>query len=364
MQYKEDVIRILRNILPRIAEGFSIQRGAMFRFGPHAEENTGSLLKISNVTDTAKEAKLLLTPVHNLSEERSVGSIGYEISIRGRNNLESASKKHLLNKSLDKLQDIDFTRISSFKKPLKEVNRIKLEWRKRQELEQIKKYSEKESVSFKIEASKYNLLEKLKKYECPGPFTTKEEVESYVSKDIADSIKNTRLYEEVKYARISSVSLQASSPLFRLKKAGKNLDTSEYAKNLMEYLDTARCCKTITTEDLKRVIANLSNKNNSANKSNGKHIISVWVEENIVSWYLGVVEEEVDDGFMVNYFIRDDSAGKSWKYPECVQSRKTVNKQILLFDVNVKYNANSKIKCSIVEDEVIKKIDSSMKRFH
>ena len=76
------------------------------------------------------------------------------------------------------------------------------------------------------------------------------------------------------------------------------------------------------------------------------------------------MEEEVDDGFMVNYFIRGDSAGKSWKYPECVQSWKTVNKQILLFDVNVKYNANSKIKCSIVEDEVIKKMDSSMKRFH
>ena len=94
-QYKDDVLTILKSLLPRIAESFSTQRGAIFGFGPLPEEDTGGLLKVSHLHDSEKHNKLLLAPVHNLSEERSVGSIGYELSIRGKNHLESASKKHV-----------------------------------------------------------------------------------------------------------------------------------------------------------------------------------------------------------------------------------------------------------------------------
>ena len=48
-----------------------------------------------------KKNKLKKAPIHNLNEERSVGFINYEISIRGKQHVESASRKMLINKSID-----------------------------------------------------------------------------------------------------------------------------------------------------------------------------------------------------------------------------------------------------------------------
>ena len=39
--------------------------------------------------------------VHNLAEERSVGSFNNEIKMRGKRNIESASRKLVLNKPFD-----------------------------------------------------------------------------------------------------------------------------------------------------------------------------------------------------------------------------------------------------------------------
>ena len=43
--------------------------------------------------------------VHNLGEERNVGLVNYELSIRGKNNLESVSRKIVLNRAEDLIQD-------------------------------------------------------------------------------------------------------------------------------------------------------------------------------------------------------------------------------------------------------------------
>ena len=79
----------------RLANGFSDQRGALFGFGPHQDEDTGKLLKISEfIKDDANRLKRNKAQVHNLNEERSVGFINYELATRGKNHIEAASKKN------------------------------------------------------------------------------------------------------------------------------------------------------------------------------------------------------------------------------------------------------------------------------
>ena len=98
-----------------------------------------------------------------------------------------------------------------------------------------------------------------KKESMPGPFTSPEEIDTYITK------KNKRMYDEVKYARITSTSLKSTNAIFRLKKNYKNLPTEEYVDNLSAYLSNARSCKTLTIEDLRNVIHCI------AAKASGEH---------------------------------------------------------------------------------------------
>lgn len=161
-QYKKEVLKFLEFILPRLAEGFSEQRGAIFGFGPKAQDDTGTLLKISSVTDEVKRRKLNQAVVHNLNEERSVGFINYEIHIlvRGKQCLESVSKKMVINKSMDLLEKAEPKEIRKLRKPVQE---IKMQWKEKIKAHEAEAYTEKENTCLKEESTKYDLLEKLKK---------------------------------------------------------------------------------------------------------------------------------------------------------------------------------------------------------
>ena len=137
---------MLKIILPRTAEGFSEQRGAIFGFGPKATEDTGMVLKMTTVEEL-KRRKLSKAPVHNLNEERSVGVINYEISIRGKQFLETASRKMLINKSKDILDKTDPSEMKKYIRPAKEIKEIKLQWQERLKEQQTKDFSEKEKSS-------------------------------------------------------------------------------------------------------------------------------------------------------------------------------------------------------------------------
>ena len=97
--YSQQISNLLSIIIPKLADGFSIQRGA---FGPNAENETDNLLKISNIIGDMKR-KLDKAPVHNLSEERSIGFMT-SCKVYGVNN-KSASKKMIINKGIDILED-------------------------------------------------------------------------------------------------------------------------------------------------------------------------------------------------------------------------------------------------------------------
>ena len=254
-EFKKEIKQFLSILLPRLADGFSDQRGALFGFGPKADESTDSLLKISKIEDEAKKNKLKKAPIHNLNEERSVGFINYEISIRGKQHLESASRKMLINKSIDIALKAEPSEISKYRKQAQAIKEVKAEWRKKVKEHQEDKYSEKERIRLKDEATKYELLSSLKKESMPGPFTSPEEIDTYITNsDEEDNQKNKRMYDEVKYARMTSTSLKSTNAIFRLKKNYKNLPTEEYEDNLSAYLSNARSCKTLTIEDLRNVI--------------------------------------------------------------------------------------------------------------
>ena len=75
--HKEEIITLLRFFISKIADGFDLQKGVIFGFGTHADDDTSSVIKISYATE--EEIKELdKTTVHNLAEERSVGSTDNE----------------------------------------------------------------------------------------------------------------------------------------------------------------------------------------------------------------------------------------------------------------------------------------------
>ena len=83
VKYKDEMEELMRMMIYKIADGFDLQRGAVFGFGTHANDDTGTLFKVANASDKEKD-ELDNTSVHNLGEERSVGSVNNEIRIRAR----------------------------------------------------------------------------------------------------------------------------------------------------------------------------------------------------------------------------------------------------------------------------------------
>ena len=127
----------------------------------------------------------------------------------------------------------------------------------------------------KRRVNKVQYFKKLKKEVTPGPFTSENEIKRYLLHQVDDDTKNKRMYDEVRYARISWISLKPTAAALRLKKNHKNLTTEEYAENLIAYLSNAHCCKIITVEDLNNImrefmsrsmdVPNESQSNNSTN---------------------------------------------------------------------------------------------------
>ena len=95
--------------------------------------------------------------------------------------------------------------------------------------------SVKEIKNVKVEKRRNNNLELLKKIN--GPFTNSSEVSAYMNDgSISVDAKMKRLYTEIRYARDTCLSLPKSSDIFRLKRNHKNLSVEEYATNLCIYL--------------------------------------------------------------------------------------------------------------------------------
>ena len=363
IQYKDYIEQLISLFLKNFAEGFSNQKGAIFGFGPNADEDTGNLLKIASVS-CEEMKKLDKVPVHNLGEERSVGYVNYELNIRGRQNLESVSKKMILKKSSDLLNRIDKTKLHMFKKPAEEIKDIRLQWNDKMKQYQEKGYSEKEAQNLKEEQKKLKDLDFLKSQNPPGPFSTAEEISSYMEGEESDAVKNHRLYVEVRYARKTCLSLKPTASVFRLKQNYNNLETENYAENLKCYLDSSRSTTNLTIRDLKNVLHALTSSSDSMEKGTtrmvdvaidvGDHVTAFWSDDfGKYKWHLAIVEKVVSpDLFVLSYLKRVDSAGIDWVFPEEAELRETQMEQILEQKIQVRYFCSTRIRCRMTEDSV------------
>ena len=117
--------------LKAFSHGLAVQKGDTFGFGPTADVDTGSLLKISTISNEMME-KLEKIPIHNLAEEHSAKLFNYGIQIRGKNNLSTVKKLDLwwLRKILIKCFNNSYSQISititDFQKVLSALNQTTL----------------------------------------------------------------------------------------------------------------------------------------------------------------------------------------------------------------------------------------------
>ena len=253
-QYRSDVVSTLNILLTRLAEGWSRQRGEVFGFGNiEPKESNSSLIKIKDIDqDNLKEA-----PVHNIDSERSVGKVNYELKLRGAKQLKLASS------SMVKASASDLMEGKEVEKEHKKVSRkggaipeIIQKWEDKQKDLKKKGMDDKEIANISIDKQRNADLQNL--IECGGPFTKPEQVEAYMKENINEKDRNKRLYIEVRHAKNSSTSFPKASDVFRLKKAGKNLDSSVYATNLSTYLGKVTCNVNTVIGDFREALEKLT----------------------------------------------------------------------------------------------------------
>ena len=119
-------------------------------------------------------AEVNKTTVHDLAEERSVGSVNNEVKIRSKGNLESVSKKMVLNKYFDLLEEQES---KMYRKPAQDVKKLRAEWKEKMQAMENDAFSNEEKINKHLDNVKYKDLEFLESH--GGPFTTSEEVYNF-----------------------------------------------------------------------------------------------------------------------------------------------------------------------------------------
>ena len=130
-RYPTEVEQILLLSLKKFAQGFALMKGRIFGFGENENDDTGSVLKISALSAAElEEIDQNKVQVHNIGEERSVGLFNYETGIRGKKNIEAASRKMILSKASDLLKK-ESCSLHRMRSQAKEIKELKVAWNER-----------------------------------------------------------------------------------------------------------------------------------------------------------------------------------------------------------------------------------------
>ena len=253
--FQPEVLKLLRIILPKLAEGFQRQKGDIFSFGESDEVSEHALAQMD-------QEKLEKAPVHNLAAERSVGFVNYELSRRGAKQLGSASASQVKAKAsdlIDKCASGAFKAYAHLTKKGSKIPEIMRAWSIKQEELRKQGMQDKEIANLAVDRRRNKDLDSLKAM--GGPFTSAAAVDQYIlSGECDNEAKLNRLYLEVRYARDTSLSLPKTSDLFRLIKDHKKLPLSTYAVNIKLYLNNITSNAEVTMYDFSKVMdALLSN---------------------------------------------------------------------------------------------------------
>ena len=133
------------------AEGQEYQKGAIFGFEESAMKGTPQhVVKISemNADKTALLDKNV--QIHNIGEERDVDMVNYELSIRGKQNLETVSRKLVLKRSADLIQNKSMLSFTMYRKAAKEIEELRLQWSEKMNKLKKKGFDAKDTLDVKV----------------------------------------------------------------------------------------------------------------------------------------------------------------------------------------------------------------------
>ena len=259
-EFSEEVIEFLRILLPKLAQGWDLQRGTIFDFG--SGKGVESDLKINNLD----QEKLKTAPIHNLSSERAVGSVNYGLKIYGSKQLKLVGSSLVKAGAAELMVGKEVTpEMRKLVSKDGEIPQILSKWEEKQKQLQKKGMDDKDLANVAVDKQRNADLEKLVKL--GGPFTSSDAVRKYLDNDsIDEKDKNQRMYIEIRYAKNTSLSFPKCSEIFKLKKKYKNLSTKEYCVNLMTYLDKVTCNVNMDFSDFKNALNRLKSQGTDNNE--------------------------------------------------------------------------------------------------
>lgn len=206
----------------------------------------------------------------------------------------------------------------------------------------------------------------------------------------------------MRYAKNSCLSMKHTASVFRLKRDYKNLSSKEYVENLFQYLGDARSKAVLTAEDLKELLLKLNDENpdvgqnipyqlstessslpgsgavsasDQQNEGNDieecavflpdEHVAAVWLDErdNVLTWYLGVINSVSDENIDIVYYKRRDKKGFCWTFPEDDSiPHPTPREQIIFGGITVSYMETSVIRCTL-STNTVKEIENAFEEY-
>ena len=198
-------------------------------------------------------------------------------------------------------------------------------------------------------------LEYLKQQQLnPGPFISAEQVKIFVEQILECKEKNQRMYIEKRFQKKTSKFLKKDNTIFRLKRYGENLPTSDYVFNLCLYFDQSRCVSSFSMGDLRNVLNSLKSstidsvpqnveesryddKENNEQFQIGEVVACTWQEDvgYNITWFLGIADQIVGDKVYVSYMRKSDKQGLSWLFPDEAEIHDTSRDQIIARNIEI-----------------------------
>ena len=144
------------------------------------------------------------------------------------------------------------------------------------------------------------------------------------------------MYIAVRFQKNTSKCLKKDNAIFCLQRDGKNLPRSDYVFNLCLYFDQSCCVSSLSMGDLRNVLNSLKSstidsvpqnveesqyddkENNEEQFQIGEAVACIWQEDvgYNITWYLGIVDQIVNDKADVSYMRKSDKQGLSWLFPD------------------------------------------------
>lgn len=185
--HREDVVRLIGLLLPRLAHAFERQRGQVCGFGATNPEECQLASYDQN--------KLSGAPVHNMAAECHVGSINAELKLRGSAHLPTASRSVVCGKNSDLLSECEpakFREFGPLVKPDGPVDKVLKEWSEKQEEIEGESLASKQDSNKAVDVRRHKDLTFLQSH--GGPFVSVADLDSYISDlSISEKDKEQRL---------------------------------------------------------------------------------------------------------------------------------------------------------------------------